>query len=134
MKLERSVAMNIKASADSESIRINVIFDLSNLTPDQIADWATSANGIRVWYQNKERPKGHAHLITLSKTTQTVKVPPCGTRMAVTLSNDQMINIILRSKFDKGEEGELEYTEWLEGYETAEEALMAKLVADTDAE
>jgi hypothetical protein len=132
MEMKREVAMNIKANADSQPVRVNVVFDMSGLTMDQIADWATSANGMRVWFQNKERPKGHAHLVELSKKTQTVKVPPCGTRLASTLSTDQMLAIILRSKFAKDEAGELEYNEWIEGYESTEEALTAKLMADVN--
>lgn len=92
-KVVREVVMDIKASKDGVARRITVEFDLSDLTEDQIADWAVSANGIRVWYQNRERPKGDTHLIALSKVKQTVKVVPCGTRTATvrTLSPEEMI-------------------------------------------
>ena len=92
-KVVREVVMDIKASKDDVARRITVEFDLSDLTEDQIADWAVSANGIRVWYQNRERPKGDTHLIALSKVKQTVKVVPCGTRVASvrTMTPEEMI-------------------------------------------
>ena len=92
-KVVREVVMDIKASKDDVARRITVEFDLSDLTEDQIADWAVSANGIRVWYQNRERPKGDTHLVALSKVKQTVKVVPCGTRVASvrTMTPEEMI-------------------------------------------
>lgn len=125
--VKRNVAMNIKADANSTPIRINVEFDLSELTPEQITDWAVSANGIRVWYQNRERPKGNTHLLELAKRVQTVKVPPCGTRMAATLSNNDMMGLILKRKFASDEE----YMEFVEMYDSIEEALTAKLMEQT---
>ena len=92
----KTVVMGIKANADGIVRRITVDFDLSNLTPEQIAEWAVSANGIRVWYQNRVRPKGDAYLVELSKTTQKVVVPPCGTRssMVQTLTPRQMVEAL----------------------------------------
>lgn len=92
-KVVREVVMDIKADKESTARRITVEFDLSDLTEDQIADWAVSANGIRVWYQNRERPKGDTHLVALSKTKQTVKVVPCGTRVASvrTMTPEEML-------------------------------------------
>ena len=96
MKNVKTVVMGIKANADGIVRRITVDFDLSNLTPEQIAEWAVSANGIRVWYQNRVRPKGDAYLVELSKTTQNVVVPPCGTRSSTmpTLTPRQMVEAL----------------------------------------
>ena len=96
----------------------NVNLILSNLTPDQIADWATSANGIRVWFQNRERPKGNSHLLELAKKTQTIIVPPCGTRSAASVSTNMAMEIILKSKFATIEE----YDEYVENYDDIEVA------------
>ena len=105
--VKRSVSMDIKAHKDATARRINVIFDMSKLTDEQIADWAVSANGIRVWFQNRERPKGDEHLIALSKKTDlVVEVPSCGTRVAsVREPNDDDIAKFLAKKFgDKSPE------------------------------
>lgn len=92
-----SVKMGISAVKGGVQHLITVEFDLSDLTPQQIAQWAVSANGIRVWYQNRERPKGEAHLIELSKSTQYVKVPPCGTRTGRAPTPDEAIELLVRS-------------------------------------
>lgn len=105
--VKRNVSMDIKAHKDATPRRINVTFDMSKLTDEQIADWAVSANGIRVWFQNRERPKGDEHLIALSKKTDlVVEVPPCGTRVAgVREPNDDDIAKFLAKKFgDKSPE------------------------------
>jgi len=105
--VKRNVSMDIKAHKDATPRRINVTFDMSKLTDEQIADWAVSANGIRVWFQNRERPKGDEHLIALSKKTDLViEVPSCGTRVAsVREPNDDDIAKFLAKKFvDKSPE------------------------------
>ena len=103
--ITREVVMDIKADKDSTPRRIKVTFDMSDLTPDQIADWAVSANGIRVHYQNKVRPKGDTYLIELSNTKDlTYKVPPCGTRIASMRepTDDDILAMIAR-KFGDGD-------------------------------
>ena len=114
--MKRLVAMDIRSEAGADKIRINVEFDMSGLTPDQIADWAVSSNGIRVWYQNRERVLGYDHLVKLSKTTQYVKVLPCGTRQ-VSISEEQFLR-----QFAKSEE---RYNALVEKYGSAGQALDA---------
>ena len=119
MNMKREVAMNIRPTANADPIRINVVFDMSGLSAEQIADWAVSANGVRVWYQNRERPKGIAHLTELSKTTQTVKVPPTGTRVAsAPLTETQMMGKILETRLGAN------FATYIADYDSIEEAFV----------
>lgn len=90
-KLLRTVYMEIRPSAGEDPIKIKVVFDMTNLTREQLADWVVNASSARVNFQNKNRPKGRAHLLALAAQGEVLYVlQPCGTK-TVTMSAEEML-------------------------------------------
>ena len=119
--LKREIAMNIRYKDGADPVRVNVEFDMSNLTREQLADWCVNASSLRVNFQNKVRPKGHAYLVELGKTTQRITVQPCGTRVPAELSEAAMMFKILEKRIGSAEEA----TKYVADYDTVEEAFEA---------
>lgn len=100
-KLIRRVAMDIRPREGADPIRINVDFDMTNLTREQLADWVVHTSSARVYYQNKNRPKGEEHLRNLSKTTQTYVLQPCGTKAPSMTAEELMVSVLGRATAEK---------------------------------
>jgi len=118
-KLIREVAMNIRYKDGADPVRVNVQFDLSDLTREQLADWCVNASSLRVSYQNRERPKGLEHLKALSKTTQKVKVQPCGSRTPAQMSESAMMALLLERKLGDA------FGKYIAKYDSVEDAFLA---------
>lgn len=117
-KLVRKVAMDIREKTGADPVRINVEFDLSGLTREQLADWCVNASSLRVNYQNKIRPKGRAELVKLSKMEQKVVVKPCGVRSIEELSEEQMMGKLLERQLGT------DYATYIEQFDTINEAFL----------
>jgi hypothetical protein len=118
-KLIRNVAMDVRWRAGEDPVRINVEFDLTNLTREQLADWCVNASSLRVNYQNKVRPKGLAHLKELAKTVQKVVVQPCGTRTPAEISEEEAMRALLKRKLGSA------YDSYVSMYDTITSAFIA---------
>lgn len=99
-KLTRRISMDIRPREGADPIRINVIFDMTDLTREQLADWVVNASSARVHYQNKNRPKGEGHLRNLAKVEQTYVLQPCGTKQAVMTAEELLVNFLGRDVAD----------------------------------
>jgi hypothetical protein len=121
MPKNRLVAMDVSPDNESDAIRLNVDFNFSALTDEQVIDWALSA--VKVWYAGRVRPKGESHLRALSKTTQVIQVPPTGTRI-VTITDDAYLRNFCTAR-DTGEFNQKMYDKILAQYGDAATAIAA---------
>lgn len=98
--VKKIIAMDIRPSAGATPVRVNVEYDFSNASVQDVVDWAVHASGLRVAFQNRVRPKGEAYLKSISGTTQVVKVERPGTRESGMPSHETMLRQILGEKFE----------------------------------
>ena len=91
---------NEEAKKAKDFITVDVVFDFTTLTEDEILEWLVNGQSPRVYVQGILRKLTRREFNALNKTTYTVVIKPTGTRGARGISREQALRTILGTGYD----------------------------------
>ena len=86
---------NEEAKKAKDFITVDVVFDFTTLTEDEILEWLVNGQSPRVYVQGILRKLTRREFNALNKTTYTVVIKPTGTRGARGISKEQALKKVI---------------------------------------
>ena len=86
---------NEEAKKAKDYITVDVVFDFTTLTEDEILEWLVNGQSPRVYVQGILRKLTRREFNALNKTTYTVVIKPTGTRGARGISKEQALKKVI---------------------------------------